>query len=78
MLYFQFPYNAITRKGERQAAQCESDSGTQSQKKENQIEEHRMEVGKKKKKKAGGCLESVNNCPAARVFRSSVSQPVAF
>lgn len=76
MLYVQFPYNAITQRGERQAAQCESDSGTQSQKKENQIEEHRKEV--KKKKKAGGCLESVNNCPAVRVFRTSVSQPVSF
>lgn len=69
MLYFQFPYNAITQRGERQAAQCESDSGTQSQKKENQIEEHRKEV---QKKKAGGRLESVNNCPAVR------SQPVSF
>lgn len=44
MLYFQFPYNAITQRGERQAAQCESDSGTQSQKKEKQIEEHRKEA----------------------------------
>lgn len=44
MLYFQFPYNAITQRGERHAAQCESDSGTQSQKKEKQIEEHRKEA----------------------------------